>query len=240
MTESTLLLTPPRMLLVGASRGIGLAIAEELLKRHWQVTATVRGTEHTALHDLLARYPQALSIEQVDITDNAQLAVLHQRLAGAHFDALFINAGTANANQGDTLAEVSTEEFIHVMITNALAPMRAIEALNDRVKADGLIGVMSSGQGSIGNNTTGGNDVYRGTKAALNQYMQSYAARQAQAYPARALLLLAPGWIRTSLGGENAMFTLEDTIPDIVSVIEAKRVTPGLDYLDRFGETVPW
>lgn len=240
MAELTFSLTTPRMLLVGASRGIGLAMAEELLKRRWQVTATVRGTEHTALHDLLALYPKALTIHQVDITDNAQLAALHQRLASQPFDALFINAGTANARQDDTLAKVSTEEFIHVMITNALAPMRAIEALHDRVKADGLIGVMSSGQGSIGNNITGGNEVYRSTKAALNQYMRSYAARQSVAYPTRAFLLLAPGWIRTALGGENAMFTLEETIPDIVSVIEAKREKPGLDYLDRFGETVPW
>jgi len=227
-------------LLIGASRGIGLAMAEAFLSRQWQVTATVRGAGHTALHDLSAKYPHRLVIEQLDITDMAQLTALHQRLAGQRFDVLFINAGTSNRNQDETIAEVSTEEFVHLMITNALSPMRTAEVMQDLVEADGLIGIMSSGQGSIGNNTKGGKEVYRGTKAALNQYMRSYAAREAQRHPARALLLLAPGWIRTELGGGDAAFSLEETVPDIVNTIEATRSKSGLAFLDRFGKAVPW
>lgn len=240
MTDSTLRTGEPHILLIGASRGIGLAMVEEFLRRNWRVTATVRDTRNNALHDLSDRYPHKLTIEQLDITDNAQLNDLHVRLTGQRFDVLFINAGTSNRNQDETIADVSTEEFIHLMITNALSPMRTAEALQDRVNANGLIGIMSSGQGSISNNNKGGKEVYRGTKAALNQYMRSYAAREAKIHPARALLLLAPGWIRTELGGNDAAFTLEETIPDIVSTIENKRGKAGLEYLDRFGEVIPW
>ncbi len=124
------------------------------------------------------------------------------------------------------------------MVTNALGPMRIIEALADLVPPDGLIGVMSSGQASISNNTNGGFEVYRGSKSALNQHMRSYAARHAS--EPRALLLMAPGWIRTALGGPNAPFSLEETIPDIVNTLLSKRGKPGLEYLDRMGRTVPW
>src|SRR3546814_20984032 len=113
------------------------------------------------------------------------------------------------------------------MVTNALGPMRVIDALQDLVPGDGLIGIMSSGQGSIAGNEKGGHEVYRGSKSALNQYMRSYAARHAG--ESRALLLLAPGWIRTSLGGPKAPFSLEETIPDMVNTLPSKRGKPGLE-----------
>ena len=229
----------PAILLIGASRGLGHAIAAELLKKGWNVVGTTRPIEgRTQLHDLADENQGRVEVETVDICESEQIAALRARLSGRVFDILFVNAGTANANPNDTIAEVSTEEFIRVMVTNALGPMRSVEALQDLVPPDGLIGVMSSGQGSIANNTNGGFEVYRGSKSALNQYMRSYAARHANGL--RALVLMAPGWIRTALGGPNAPFGLEETIPDIVNTLLSKRGKPGLEYLDRMGRTVPW
>lgn len=230
----------PRILLIGASRGIGLAMAEELLKRNWLVTATVRGDGRTALHELSVRYTEQLTIERLDITDNTQLNDLHSRLSGQKFEVLFINAGIVNKNQGETVGEVSAEEFIDLMITNALSPIKVAEALQDTLTPEGLVGIMSSGQASLTNNTTGGLEVYRASKAALNQFMRSYAIRQSTLYPNRAFLLLAPGWIRTDMGGSNGAFSLEEAIPDIIKTIEQKQGKPGLEYLDRFGKTIPW
>ena len=104
----------PHFLLIGASRGIGLAMAEELLRRGWQVTATMRAAA-PALASLALRYGQALTTEQLDITDEAQLAALRHRLRHQRFSALFVNAGTTNQDQNQTIAEVSTEEFAHLM-----------------------------------------------------------------------------------------------------------------------------
>jgi NAD(P)-dependent dehydrogenase (short-subunit alcohol dehydrogenase family) len=229
----------PAILLIGASRGLGHAMAAELLKKGWNVVGTARPVEgRTQLHDLADENQGRVEVETVDICELEQIAALRARLSGRVFDILFVNAGAANANPNDTIGEVSTEEFIRVMVTNALGPMRTVEALQDLVPPDGLIGVMSSGQGSIANNTNGGFEVYRGSKSALNQYMRSYAARHAG--ESRALLLLAPGWIRTALGGPDAPFSLEETIPDIVEALLSKRGSPGLEYLDRMGRTVPW
>jgi len=167
-----------------------------------------------------------------------RIAALHGRLAGRSFDILFVNAGTANENQDETIADVSTVEFVRVMVTNALSPMRVVEGLQDLVPENGMIGVMSSGQGSISNNNKGGHEVYRGSKAALNQYMRSYAARHAGG--PRALLLLAPGWILTELGGPNAPLTVEESIPKLVDVLLSCQGKSGLQYLDRDGHNVPW
>ena len=227
--------TIPTILLIGASRGLGLAMVTQFLLRGWNVVATVRGDARTLLHDLADQHPGRVEIAPLDIDAPARIAALHGRLFGRRFDMLFTNAGTANPLD-ETVAEVSTDEFVRVMVTNALSPMRVIEGLQDLVSADGLIGVMSSGQGSVGANEKGGHEVYRASKAALNQCMRSYAARHAG--EPRALVLMAPGWIRTDMGGQNAPFGVEESIPKVVDVLIAQRGRPGLQYLDREGRTV--
>lgn len=226
------------VLIVGASRGLGYAMAEEFLKQGWNVIGTVRGTARTRLHELAQRSPDRVEIETVDITVPEQVAALRSRLAGRTLDMLFVNAGVTNRNPEETIGEVSTEEFIRVMVTNALSPMRVVEALCDLVAGEGAIGVMSSGQGSVANNTMGRREVYRGSKAALNMFMRSFAARHAA--DKRAMVLMAPGWVRTDLGGPDARFTIDESVPGVVSTLLAAQGRPGLQYLDFMGKTVPW
>src|SRR5277367_64019 len=138
MAEST-------ALIIGASRGLGLAMAEEYLGRGWRVVATERGQGRTALHGLAG---DRLEIETVDIADEAQIAAFGGRLSGRRFDLLFVNAGVTNDPE-ERIGAVSTEEFIRVMVTNGLGPMRVIETFAGLVTPAGTIGVMSSGLGSI-------------------------------------------------------------------------------------------
>ena len=236
-SEPAVVARPRRVLLIGASRGLGLALAEEWARGGWHVTATVRTTTRSRLHDLADRHPELVEVETVDITAPAEIAELNVRLGHRRFDLLFVNAGTTNQPEG-TVAETSTEEFVRVMVTNALGPLRVVEALQDRVEPTGTIGVMSSGQGSVTNNTNGGHEVYRGSKAALNTFLRSYAARHTGEQ--RSLILMAPGWVQTELGGPGARLSIDDSIPNVVATIDTLRASPGLHYVDYLGRTVPW
>jgi NAD(P)-dependent dehydrogenase (short-subunit alcohol dehydrogenase family) len=227
----------PSVLLIGASRGLGHAMAAEFIDRGWNVMGTVRGGR-TLLHELAEAHPDRVEIETLDITLPDQIQALRERLASRMFDALFVNAGTTNPNPTQTIGDVSTEDFVNLMVTNALSPMRVVETLSDLVVPAGLIGVMSSGQGSIADNESGQREVYRGSKAALNQFMRCFASRQAE--PPRAMLLMAPGWVRTELGGPEGRLSIEESVPGIVDVLLAKQARPGLEYLDYRGRTVRW
>lgn len=94
------------------------------------------------------------------------------------------------------------------------------------------------GQGSVANNTNGNYEVYRGSKAALNMFMRSFAARHA--HEARTLLLMAPGWVRTDMGGAQGRLSIEESIPNLADTMDAQAGKPGLQYLDYLGRRVPW
>ena len=89
--------------------------------------------------------------------------------------------------------------------------MQVVEALGDLVQSDGTVGVMSSGQGSVATNENGGFEIYRASRSALNQLVRSYAARHRG--ESRTLLLMAPGWVKTALGGPGARLTIGEASP---------------------------
>jgi NAD(P)-dependent dehydrogenase (short-subunit alcohol dehydrogenase family) len=224
-------------LIVGASRSLGLRITEELLGRGWDVIATERRTGSEGLELLRETYPSGgLTIETLDMTEPSEIEALKERLDGTSLDLLFVNAGITNDDE--PVGAVSTDDFVRVMVTNALAPMRVIETLESLVAPAGTIGVMSSRQGSISFNTAGGHEVYRASKSALNQLVRSYAARTSAS--SRTLLLVHPGWVQTELGGHDARLTVEESACGVADVLEDHGGDGGLQFIDYQGQSVPW
>ena len=222
-------------LIVGASRGLGLALTEEWLKRDARVIATVRSPsrELKALQD---RYPRSLEIEIVDIVDLASVRTLRDRLGSRRLDVLFVNAGVCKANN-ETLSTVDEQDFVDMMLTNALSPMRVMELFEGLVPASGVLAVMTSELGCITGNP-GKWELYSSSKAALNMLMKCFAARR-QA-DRRAMLLVAPGWVRTDMGGPAASLSVEESIPFVVDSIERNRGKAGLRFIDRNNRALPW
>jgi NAD(P)-dependent dehydrogenase (short-subunit alcohol dehydrogenase family) len=222
-------------MVVGASRGLGLALTQEWCRRGWHVIATIRGRSKE-LERLTSRYPGRIEIETVDITKAETVKALRTRLEGRRIDVLFINAGIARTTEA-TPASVNEQDFHDMMLTNALSPVRAVELLSDLVPAGGVVAVMTSELSSIAN-SNGSWQIYSSSKSALNMLMKGFAARRP--HDPRALLLVAPGWVRTELGGGDAPFSIEESIPLVVDMVEANRGKPGLRYLDRFNNPLPW
>ncbi len=221
-------------LVVGASRGLGLALAQEWLGRG-RVVATVRGRSED-LDRLSARYPGSLEIENVDINKADTVRALRERLEGRTLDVLFVNAGVARQIEATPIG-ANEQDFLDMMLTNALSPVRAVELLSDLVPGGGVIALMTSELGSIAN-SSGFWQLYSSSKAALNMLMKGYAAQHPE--DEHALLLVAPGWVRTEMGGSDAKLSVEESIPLVVDMVEANRGKPGLRYLDRFNKPLPW
>ncbi|MBO2451068.1 SDR family NAD(P)-dependent oxidoreductase [Actinomadura barringtoniae] len=222
-------------LIIGASRGLGLVLATELVQRGWQVIATTRQNAD-GLQAIAETSPGHLKIESLEMTSTEELTALRERLTGHQLDLLFVNAAIDRGNL--PIDKVPTDMFTEVMITNALSPLRALEALRGLVTPGGTVAVMSSEQGSISLNTEDGYELYKASKAALNQLMRSYATRHAN--DGHTKLLIDPGHNQTQLGGPNAPLTPKESIPAVVDVLEAQAGAPGLQFLDRHANPVPW
>ncbi|RAU43809.1 MULTISPECIES: SDR family NAD(P)-dependent oxidoreductase [unclassified Pseudomonas] len=222
-------------LVIGASRGLGLALAEEYLTRGWQVIATTRSTSE-GLDKLQRRFGVALEIEQVDIIDLSSVKALRRRLDARELDTLFVNAGICKANEL-TPVQVAEKDYLDMLLTNALSPMRVIELFHDRVKGNGVVAAMSSELGSIAD-STGFWELYSSSKAALNMLMKSFHARHVE--DTRALLLVAPGWVRTDMGSQDALLEVSESIPLVVDVVNRNAGEPGLRFINRHGDELPW
>ena len=225
----------PTILIVGASRGLGLALLEQFCGRHWHVIATVR-RKSAALDALKARFPASPEEETVDIADEASVRALRQRLDGRTIDMLFVNAGIAKSIAA-TPGTAPVQDFLDMMLVNAFCPVRLIEIFEDIVAQNGTIAAMSSELGSITNNE-GRWDLYASSKAALDMLMKCYTAHRPD--DRRAKLIVAPGWIQTEMGGLDATFTVEECIPLVADVLEKNHGKAGLRYVDRFDKTLPW
>jgi NAD(P)-dependent dehydrogenase (short-subunit alcohol dehydrogenase family) len=224
------------VMIVGASRGLGLGLAGEYAARGWRVIGTVRGAAQTGLHALAAESDGRILIERVDINLPDQVAALRARLDGERIDLLFVNAGIANG-PGETIPGSTTDAFIDLMVTNAWSPLRFIEAFADLVPPDGTIAAMSSGLGSVANNSRAQWEVYRASKAALNTMLRSFSVRRGDG---RTVLAVVPGWVRTEMGGAGALLDIDTSVRGMADAIAARRGRPGAAYVDYKGNDVAW
>ena len=221
----------PTAVIFGASRGLGRALAEEHLKRGWQVIATVR--DGKALADITS---DALTVETVDTTDWPAVDALHDRLAGRSLDLLFVSAAIIGPSS-EPIGEVQPDAFAQMMLVNVLAPLRIADRYADLVEPEGTVAVMSSGLGSITLNTSGGYEAYRTSKAALDMGLRSIAARRRDQ---RTWLAVDPGWVQTDMGGPNATLTIDQSIPSLVDMLESRRRSKGVAFVNYANQEHPW
>ncbi|CAN7373754.1 SDR family NAD(P)-dependent oxidoreductase [Brevundimonas sp. LjRoot202] len=222
-------------LIVGASRGIGLGLVEEYLARGWSVIATVRDAAAEAELTAMDRAGR-LTAARADVTRDSDIQALASRIEGP-LDLLFVNAGIMGPEEMTT---ASHGEIDQVMQTNAFGPARLAWALVDRVRPKtGVIALMSTGMASIADNTSGGYDIYRASKAAQNMLVRSLWVGPGRA---RELTVLSvnPGWVKTAMGGRGATIDVPTSARGIADQIEAHAGSGEHRFVGWNGRELPW
>ncbi len=216
------------ILILGASRGIGLGLAKEFTRRGWRVIASER-TRSDALHALAG-----VDVMTADVTDPDSYAGLD--LGDGSLDAVLVNAGIQGARH-QSADKATAEEIAEVMLTNAFGPARAGRALLPRLKQGGTLAFMSSLMGSVAD-SSGGYELYRSSKAALNMLAKGIAEQQARRRDIE-VLSLHPGWVQTDMGGPNATLTVAQSVQGLADVIEASGGA-GFRFVDYAGKDLPF
>ncbi len=228
------------VLITGANRGLGLEYVRQYLADDWLVTATCRQPEKARdLNALAETAAGRLTVQPLDVTDDRQIDNLRASVAATPVDVLINNAGIFGQTRGG-FGEIDYAAWEQAFRVNVMAVMRMMEAFADAVAASRqkTIVNMTSKMGSIADNGSGGMIVYRSTKAALNAATVS-AAIDLGPRDIR-VVALHPGWVRTDMGGPNALIDASESVTGMRRVIANLTPAQSGAFLDYKGQTVPW
>ena len=197
------------VLVIGASRGIGLELVRQYREEGRRVIATVRDDAGRERVEALGA-----EVKQIDVANPASVSGLSWLLDGEKIDIALYVAGVIR--RPNALTPPTQQDFDAVMHTNVLGAMQALPQVAPMVEeAGGVFAFLSSSMSQIGSVEDSGSWVYRVSKAALNM---AVAAAQND-YPRATLVTIDPGWVQTDMGGATAPVPIEDSVSGMRSVI---------------------
>ena len=219
-----------RALVIGASGGIGAALASALEARGDAVLRLSR------------------SQDGLEVTDPASIAHHLGRIEGP-LDLAFVATGAleiGGAAPEKTLKALEPEAMVAQFMLNAMGPVLALRALLPHLPRDreARVGILSARVGSIGDNRLGGWYSYRAAKAALNQLIRTAAVEVARTHPRAVVALLHPGTVATPFTakylGRHPAIAPEQAAADLIGVLDALDPGQSGSFHDRAGKVVPW
>lgn len=225
----------PSILIVGASRGLGLGLVAEHLKRGFDVVATVRKPADEAPLKALPG-AERLTVLQADVTSDADIARLVAEVPGP-LDVVFVNAGIIGPK---SVVDAPAAELDQAFHTNVFGPIRLAHALIGKLREKtGVLGLMSSRMGSIGEQSSGHSAVYRSTKAAQNSLARSLWLTDARDRGV-AVLSIHPGWVKTDMGGQNADIDVQTSVAGMADQLAANIGADAHRFIDYSGQEIAW
>jgi NAD(P)-dependent dehydrogenase (short-subunit alcohol dehydrogenase family) len=197
------------VLVIGASRGIGLELVRQYRESGARVVATAR--DEAGLARLREQGAEPL---RLDVADPASVSDLARQLDGEKLDVALYVAGVMD--RASAASPPTREAFDQVMHTNLLGVMQAIPLVLPRVQAAaGVFSVLSSSMSLIGSVPASNAWLYRVSKAALNMAVASARFD----YPGARLVALDPGWVQTDMGGGAAPLSVGDSVAGLIAAI---------------------
>ena len=219
------------VLIIGASRGIGLELVRQYRADGAAVTATAR--DDAGLERLRTLGATAL---RLDVVDAASASGLAWQVDGARFDVAIINAGVSGTRTTG-LQPPDEAEFDHVMRTNVLGPMRMLAQIAEALAPGARVAVLSSRMGSISLRAAPNSWLYRASKAAVNSVLKDASlALAGQAV----CVAFHPGWVRTDMGGANADIDVTESVTGIRRVIAGLREADNGGFFNYNGQVLAW
>jgi len=220
-----------QVLVVGASRGIGLEFVRQYRQAGAQVVATARSEE--GLERLRAFGATALKL---DVADTASASGLAWQIDGQLFDRVILNAGI-HGTRTTGLQTPPQDEFDAVMRTNVLGPMRVLPQLPDSLAPGARLAILSSRMGSMGLRDGTGSWLYRASKAAVNSVLRDAAL----VLDGRAICVsFHPGWVRTDMGGSSADLSVDESVAGMRATLAALTPADNGAFLNHDGQPLAW
>ncbi|MFT4551895.1 MAG: NAD(P)-dependent dehydrogenase (short-subunit alcohol dehydrogenase family) [Chlamydiales bacterium] len=230
----------PTVMVTGANRGLGLEFSRQYLGKGWKVLATCREPEAAkTLQDLHSEFGDSLRVYSLDLSKQNDIEELKKEIEGEALDVLINNAGVYYG-RSQSFGDINYDDWEKTMQVNLMAPVKMAEVfLENLLKGEKkcLVNITSL-MGSITDNQGGGSYLYRSSKAALNAVIKSISIDlKNQGVIAT---VLHPGWVKTDMGGPNALISPEESIQGMCKVIDQLTLEKSGKFFRYDGNEIPW
>lgn len=225
-------------LVTGVSRGIGMALMSELLRRGHDVIGACRNPEgERDLWEAKRDWKERFDSVRIDVADHSSIIAAAKQLEGRRIDVLVNNAGVLK-DGGKSLGDLDFNLVQQSFEVNTVGPMMIARCFmaNLELSDDPKVVNMTSLMGSLSDNKSGGYYAYRMSKSALNMFSVCLARE----YPKVTVLAMHPGWVKTAMGGPQAPTDPEDSASGIIEVVTNASVKDSGRYVDFRGKELPW
>jgi NAD(P)-dependent dehydrogenase (short-subunit alcohol dehydrogenase family) len=225
-----------RSVVTGANRGIGFEFVRQMIARGDDVVAGVRRPDRA--DSLRALAAERLRILTLDVADPASVVAFARELGDEPVDLLINNAGIVG-DRGE-LTSLDAEDLSRTFLVNAVGPVLVTRALLPNLRRGQARKVvhLSSGMGSIGDNTSGGSYGYRMSKAALNMASRNLA--HDLKLDGIMSVVLNPGWVQTDMGGPDATLPVGESVRRMLGIIDKLTIERTGQFLNHTGEPYEW
>jgi NAD(P)-dependent dehydrogenase (short-subunit alcohol dehydrogenase family) len=228
------------VLVSGANRGLGLEFVRQYAADGWQVYAACRApNDAKELQELAAASGGRMHLLAFDVTDTTSVRGAAGALGGEAIDILVNNAGVGGP-RNERLGRLDYAAWERVLDVNTLGPMRVTEAFVDNVakSREKKVVTITSGMGSIADNTSGGSYAYRTSKAAVNMAVKSLSLDLAPR--GIVCIVMSPGWVRTDMGGPRGTLSPAESIHAMRGVIAGLKPGDTGKFFNYNGKSYPW
>ncbi len=228
------------VLITGANRGLGLEFCRQYAQAGWDVVACCRDPDEARQLNALAEHGWRVRVYKMDVTCHDEVDKLAQTLSPGPIDVVIANAGIYGDSRHRGFGKLDYDAWRGTLETNLLGVVKVAEAFAPHLKRGNkpLIVAVSSLMGSIADNDSGGSLLYRSSKAALNASMKSLAIDLES--EGIGVLIFHPGWVRTDMGGPNALIDAATSVSGMIGQIGAFKLSETGSFLKYDGTRMPW
>ena len=236
------------VLVTGANRGIGLELARNYADRGWTVIATARRPEAADDLNAIAADNPKVSVERLDVLDQAQVDALAAKYEDQPIDVLLNNAAILGEPNDQKFGDYDFELFARIMATNVAGPMRMAEAFYPHVAASDQkkIIAITSVQGSISSAFGGSIVFYNSSKSALNMSMKNLSGALKE--EGITVALISPGAVDTDMmnlaldraGVSFQLLTPQASAEAVINVIDQYGMDLTGTFMAHTGTEIPW
>lgn len=225
------------LLITGANRGIGLEYVRQYAAAGWQVIACCRAPATADALNALAQQYASIRVEALDVADFVAIRRLAASLQTTPIHVLINNAGVYPES---AFGQTDDDAWLHAFKVNSMSTLKLAEAFMPHlVKAGGAkLVAMTSKMGSIEDNSSGGEYIYRSSKTALNMVVKSLAIDLTK-YGV-AVALLHPGWVKTDMGGPHGLIDVQTSVNGLRQVIADLSLEDSGKWVAYDGKPIPW